>query len=44
MIGVLFERPNHALCGFYDTLDVLKPIMTGTRINEVSHPELAHAS
>jgi len=44
MIGVPFERPNHALSGFYDTLYVLEPVMTGSRKDEVSHPELAHAS
>ena len=43
-IGIPFERLYHALCGFYHTLCVLKAIMTGTRIDEMSHSELAHAS
>ena len=44
MIGVPFERADHALRGFYDTLYVLEAIMPGTRIDEMRHAELAHAS
>ena len=44
MIGVPFERADHAGRGFYDTLYVLEAIMPGTRIDEMRHAELAHAS
>ena len=44
MVGVLFERLDHAFCGFYHTLCVLEAVMASTRIDEMCHSELTHAS
>ena len=44
MASVPFERPDHAFCGFYHTLYVLKAVMARTRIDEMRHAELTHAS
>ena len=43
MVGVPLKSPNHTLCGFYNSPRMLKAVVACTRIDEMSHPELAYA-
>ena len=44
IVGVPLKSPDHTFCGFYDSPRMLKAVVARTRIDEVGHPELAHAA
>ena len=44
MVGVPLKSPNHTFCGLNGSSRMLKAIVARTRIDEVSHPELAYTA